>query len=227
MRTILAILFMLLATQVSAANKEIVYGNVSLKVPIPEELCEVKNNGITGQLFKRQADLQAIANMKLLAYFADCKSVKSFINIDTFTGSDEGAVIVASVKNGNREVVYNSLTKLEFNKQLVAELSDVPFDEIIQKAQNVLDELTDYDPKIVEPTNLGVLAIDDAVYHGLIMPVKLDDDLTVAQATVTSMVLINGVIMGMYKYRNYTDQDTIKDLLSESQLYIKKLEANN
>jgi len=220
---------LLLASEVVQSR----FGNVTLNIPYPKNLCLIKNNGIDGHTFKIQKEAQMKQRNKLLAYWVDCDGHKKLLYSSTPVPFNEWVIVVGGLSgNPPKEKRYLQLSQNLFLKSMLKQFGDLSFNEIIKKVNKDLDRVTGKyfgegsSIKVNDPVDLGIIGVTDSIHYGMIFSVKanvvgIDPDRIIAG--VFSSALIKGVFIHYYYYMPYENKDTIKTLLSKAKYYSAKL----
>jgi len=213
----------ILATPLYSGEMQFSFGGISLSLPEPNNLCPVNKYGATAELYEQSRKLQLQATNKLLVYYADCLSVRSFTNMQTFLGHTDWFLVVAANPYPSEERVYTRMKPHEFNSMMLSTLDNLNFDEVMSSVQRGIDEvLDDIAPKMGEVIDLGVVEIDDAIHQAVIMPITRTDGSQKTIGGVFSYMILDGVITYIYNYRDYKNKNTIRSLLTESKKFVSK-----
>jgi hypothetical protein len=160
----------------ASENFQTRFGNVTLNIPHPKNLCLLKNTTAERLLFELNSEMQKKSGNKLLAYWIDCVSHKK-IQTD---GSNElffrEWVMVVGTLTGSpkKENTYPKATAKQFLKAMVKQYSEASIDDIKKTVNKNFSEydLEDYPTIIDDPINLGILGITDSLHVGIIFRVK-------------------------------------------------------
>ena len=234
MRAILTALLLTVASQAGAENQQVGFGGETLNLPKPDGLCEVAKYGPNSKSFEFHKALQRKANNKLLALYEECLYLDRVKIGIIESGPPEWLMVTAFDPNPDEEKLFKNISTQSFIEETVKMVSNIATNdlqkmhEFVEKETNEVLENLSVDGKISvsEPLDLGILDIGDAVYHGFIMDVKGGNESFLLGA-VFSYLLVNGVVLNIYKYKNYKDKQTVKELLSESRYYITRLVHSN
>ena len=231
MRAAVIALMLTVATQAGAENQQVGFGGETLNLPKPEGLCEVANHGPNSESFEFHAAFQRKVKNKLLALYEECLYLER-VKIGTAeSGPPEWLLVTAYNPNPDKEILYKNYSKQRFIEEVAKSMSNLDMDEIAKwagdKSDQVLEDLS-YNGKLAlgKPIDLGILDIGDAVYHGIISDLKVGNESFIIGA-VFSYLLVNGVSVNIYKYKDYKDKQTIKDLLFESKYYVTRFVHSN
>ena len=214
----------------ASENFQTRFGNVTLNIPHPKNLCLLKNTTAERLLFESNSEIQKKSGNKLLAYWIDCVSHKKIQTDGSNELSFREWVMVVGTLTGSpkKENTYPKATAKQFLKAMVKQSSEASIDDIKKNVNKMFSEydLEDYPTVIDDPINLGILGITDSLHFGFILRVKAQGRDRIV-AGIMSTALINGVPMHVYYYRPYKDKNTIKALLSNAKYYsIKLVHAN-
>ena len=81
--------------------------------------------------------------------------------------------------------------------------------------------------KVGAPVDLGLLHLGDAVHSGMLMRVQAKGVGTRLVGMVGSQMLIKGVWVTFYNYRNYQSGEDVENLLLNARLFAAKLKSVN
>jgi hypothetical protein len=208
------------------------FGNTTLKLPYPNKLCLLGRSAGENTFWDHQKMTQSQANNKLLAVWLDCDSKRKLRNGEG-AGLKEWVIVVGHLTGTSKaERVFPEFDRDQYVKGMTKVLPDLAFDEIWEKVDRTIEEANEVyfgDKSAVtmdDPINLGILAVEDAVYMGMIMNIgtKLERN---AVAGIFSSTLINGVPISHYTYKDYQGKKTVSELLSKSKYYNAKLIFSN
>jgi hypothetical protein len=208
------------------------FGNTTLKLPYPNKLCLLGRSAGENTFWDHQKMTQSQANNKLLAVWLDCESKRKLQNVE---GADlkEWVIVVGHLTGTSKtERVFPKLDRDRYIKGMTKAIPDLDLDKLKGKMDRALEKANSVylgDKSAItmdEPINLGVLAVEDAVYMGLIMNIgtKLEKN---PIAGIFSSTLLNGVPISHYTYKEYQGKKTVSDLLSKSKYYNAKLIFSN
>ena len=208
------------------------FGNTNLKLPYPNKLCLLGRSAGENTFWDHQKMTQSQANNKLLAVWLDCDSKRKLRNGE---GADlkEWVIVVGHLSGTSKdERIFREFDRDQYVKEMTKVLPDLAFDEIWEKVDRSIQKANEVylgDKSAItidEPINLGVLAVEEAVYMGLIMNIgtKLEKN---PIAGIFSSTLIKGVPISHYTYKDYRGKKTVSDLLSKSKYYNAKIIFSN
>ena len=231
MRAAIIALMLMFGSQAGAENKQVSFGGGILNLPKPKDLCEMADHGPTSEIFKFHAALQAKAKNRLLAVYEDCLFLEQRTFSTVESSPPEWLLFTAFNPNPDKEILFKNYSTQRFIEEMAKMVSNIDANEIQKWAGDITDQVLEdlsYDENIAfgKPIDLGVLDIGDAVYHGFIMDVKGGNESFIVGA-VFSYLLVNGVAVNIYKYKNYKNKQTIKDLLFESKYYVARVVHSN
>tara|TARA_Y100001960_G_scaffold188410_1_gene197593 strand:- start:852 stop:1628 length:777 start_codon:yes stop_codon:yes gene_type:complete len=214
------------------------FGNVTLNIPNPRNLCRVKNNEGERErdTLERMRKIQRRGKNKLLAFWVDCDSHKQLQRNNNLFAFNEWMIIVGYLSGKPpQEKTFPQVTQKLYLKSILKEFNDTDLDNLYGSAiKGVNKDLEKIDPnylggkttKVTEPINLGLLAVTDSIHTGMIINVKGPwGDRPVA--AINGSTLIKGVIVHYFFYNEYKNKSTIKTLLSKSKFYSEKLTNAN
>ena len=217
---------------IASEELSVSFGNTTLNLPYPNKLCLLGRSADENTFWDYQKMTQAQAGNKLLAVWLDCGSKGKLQKGET--GDLKEWVIVVGTLSGTpkTERIFPKLDRGQYLKAITKVAPDLDFEELKGKMDQALEKANSayFGDKssitIDEPINLGVLAVEDAVYMGLIMNIgtKLE---TNPVAGIFGLTLINGVPIAHYTYKDYRGKQTVSDLLSKSKYYNAKLIFSN
>jgi len=211
------------------------FGNVTLNIPNPSNLCRLKNSGgeRERQTLEMNKKLQKQQGNKLLAYWTDCDSQKQLRRPfgDAFLFNEW--VIIGGALSGEppQEKTFPQLTQKLFLKSMLKEFDNVDLDTLYSSAtkkvnkdfDKILPNYFDGSANLSEPINLGLLAVTDSIHIGSIFNVKIEPLGDRPVAAIFSSALIKGVFVQYFFYSEYKNKSTIKTILSKAKFYSAKL----
>ena len=195
------------------------FGNVTLKLPTPENLCLIGNSESERAMLDYTRQTQSKSKNKLLSLWIDCDTQKKFQN--GIPSELEEWVILSAYVTGNppREKTYPRTTKKVFLKKMLG-TNEPDFGLIQKKVNKNLSKINENllgDKNAIllgKPLNLGVLAVTDSIHKGVIMPVNSDLIVGILGSTI-----LKGVIINFFYYQGYIDKDSIKETLLKSKIF--------
>ena len=213
----------------ASENFQARFGNVTLSIPYPKNLCLLKNTMKERVLYDMHKLIQKKNGMKLLAIWIDCESHKKLELISgNFTMPYKESVMVVGHLTGNKERTFPQYTAKQYIKSLLKQYNEFSFEDMVKSAQKNLDQiisengLDDTSVDIEDPINLGILGVTDSLHIGLISRYKtqgggLNSDSV--YGILTSITLVKGIPVNITHHKPYEDANTIKIMLSDAKYY--------
>jgi len=230
-----SVTFAVLLCNAPAVASEILsarFGDTTLKLPYPNKLCVLGRSAGENIIWDQQKMTQTQANNKLLAMWLDCGSKRKLQNGES-TDLKEWVIVVGHLTGTSKtERVFPEFDRDQYVREMTKVLPNLAFDEIWEKVDRAIEKANEVyfgDKSAVtidDPINLGILAVEDAAYMGLIMNIgtKLERN---PVAGIFSSTLIKGVPISHYTYKDYRGKKTVSDLLSKSKYYNAKIIFSN
>jgi len=208
------------------------FGQVTLNLPYPNNLCLLGHSPVEQILRKYQNLSQRKAGNKFLAMWMNCNSQR-IIKEGEDASLGEWVIVVGGLTGTPKsERVYPKVSQDKYLDMLSKKYGKLSLEKIKNQVNRSLEKANSLylgdkkAVKISEPIDLGVLAIEDSVYTGAIFNVKTNKK-NIPTLVISSSTLIKGIPVHHYYYNTYTGKSNIKKLLSKAKDYTAKLIHSN
>jgi len=141
-------------------------------------------------------------------------------------------VVVPKVAS-EKDYLFRGVSDKEFNAFVSKEIKKIDINDDMPSVDNALshankEHFLDKDIiKVGAPVDLGLLHLGDAVHSGMLMRVQAKGVGTRLVGMVGSQMLIKGVWVTFYNYRNYQSGEDVENLLLNARLFAAKLKSVN
>jgi len=204
------------------------FGQVTLNLPYPNNLCLLGQSPVEKILRKHQNISQRKVGNKLLAMWINCNSQR-MMKRGKNASLEEWVIVVGTLTGSPKgERVFLRLSPDKFLNLVSKKYRTLSLDKITKQVNRSIEKansiyLGDKNAvELSEPINLGVLAVQDSVHAGMIFNVttKLE---TIPTLVVSSTSLIKGVPISHYFYSTYKGKISLTNLLPKAKYYTAKI----
>lgn len=224
-------LFLILLCGVASAEQHY-FGGVRFDIPNPSHLCKSGNSYAEKKLFSWQEDAQSRVGSNLLGLWVDCDS-QSILSSGKPKELEEWMMVVVPKVASEKDYLFLGVSDMEFNAFVSKEMKNIDINDDMPSVDNALtnankEHFLDKDIiQVGDPVDLGLLHLGDAVHSGMLMRVHARTVGTRLVGMVASQMLIKGVWVTFYNYRNYQSREDVKNLLLSARLFAAKLKSVN
>jgi len=224
-------LFLILLCGVATAEQHY-FGGVRFDIPNPSHLCKSGNSYAEKKIFSWQEDAQSRIGSNLLGLWIDCAS-QSLLSKGEPKELEEWMLVVVPKVASEKDYLFRGVSDKEFNAFVSKEIKKIDINDDMPSVDNALshankEHFLDKDIiKVGAPVDLGLLHLGDAVHSGMLMRVQAKGVGTRLVGMVGSQMLIKGVWVTFYNYRNYQSGEDVENLLLNARLFAAKLKSVN